>query len=109
LILINFSHPITPDQNAAIAALADCSVERVIDIPTQLDHSRSFAEQAASLVDAIGLSAAEWGTTPVAINLPAFAPGPPPFWLNCTAVPVTSRASSGCVPVPEQTRHGITG
>ncbi|HEV3384102.1 MAG TPA: CRISPR-associated protein Csx15 [Gemmata sp.] len=75
MILINFSHPITSDQNEAIAVLAGQAVERVIDVPTQFDHSHSFSEQAAALVNNIGLSAVEWGTTAVVVNLPAFAPG----------------------------------
>jgi dihydroxyacid dehydratase/phosphogluconate dehydratase len=74
MIVINFSHPITPEQKDAIAALAGQAVERVIDVPTHFDHAQPFADQAAALVNGIGLSAAEWGSTPVVVNLPAFAP-----------------------------------
>jgi hypothetical protein len=75
MIIINFAHPITTDQKDSIASLSGHTVERVIEVTTQFDHARSFAEQAAALVDSIGLSAVEWGTTPVAVNLPSFAPG----------------------------------
>ena len=75
MIVINFSHPVTPAQRDVIAALASETLVQVIDVATHFDHARSFAEQAAILVDQIGLSAAEWGATPVAVNLPAFAAG----------------------------------
>jgi hypothetical protein len=46
----------------------------VIDVPTQLDYRRPFADQVRELVDGIGLSAEEWQTTPLLVNPPGYAP-----------------------------------
>ena len=40
----------------------------------QFDHARPFAEQVGELVDALGLSPAQWQTEPILVNLPALAP-----------------------------------
>ena len=69
MTLINFAHPITPDQQAAIEALAG-QIERVIAVPALLDHGQPFAEQARDLADAAGLSPDEWQTLPLLVNLP---------------------------------------
>jgi hypothetical protein len=74
MLLINFAHPITDAQRARIEQLAGRPVGRVIDVKTHLDHTQPFAEQAAALVDAAGLSPADWQTTPLVVNLPSLAP-----------------------------------
>ena len=42
-------------------------------VACQFDHERPFAEQARELVDRVGLSADEWQTTPLLVNLPSLA------------------------------------
>ena len=74
MILLNFSHPITPDQQAQIEALAGRAVERVLTLPTQFDNARPFAEQTQALTTAIDLSPAEWQTAPLLVVPPAYAP-----------------------------------
>jgi hypothetical protein len=71
MILLNFSHPLTPDHLAQVETLAGEKVERVIDVPTQFDHARPFAEQVEALVDRTGLTPQEWQTTPLLVNPPA--------------------------------------
>jgi len=71
MILLNFSHPLTPQQLQRIGELSGQQVERVMDIPTQFDHEQPFAEQVRGLVDGIGLSAEQWQTTPLLVNPPA--------------------------------------
>lgn len=73
MIVVNFAHPVTPEQAAGIARLAGREVARVVDVKTQFDHDRPFAEQAAALVAGVPLSAAEWSAG-VVVNLPSFAP-----------------------------------
>jgi len=74
MILLNFSHPLTPQQLQRIGELSGQQVERVMDIPTQFDHEQPFAEQVRELVDGIGLSPDQWQTTPLIINPPGYAP-----------------------------------
>jgi hypothetical protein len=71
VILINFTHPLTASQLAALEQLVGQRVERVIEVKTQLDPAQPFAAQAQALVDSIGLTDAEWQTLPLLINLPS--------------------------------------
>ncbi|MGQ9586594.1 MAG: CRISPR-associated protein Csx15, partial [Anaerolineae bacterium] len=77
MLLLNFSHPLTDEQQAQVEALAGSPVARLVDLPAQFDHMRPFAEQVEALVDQAGLSPQEWQTAPILINPPA---------LNCIAV-----------------------
>jgi len=74
MIVVNFGHPITAAQREQIVALAGNPVERVIDVPTHFDDAAPFAPQVAALVDAAGLTAEEWQTLPLLVNLPSFGP-----------------------------------
>ena len=71
MLLLNFAHPLTSEQLQQLQELLQRPVERVIEVPVQFDHNRSFAEQVRELVDKIGLSAREWQTKPILINPPA--------------------------------------
>ena len=76
ITLINFAHPITPEQQKQIHAIVNDDV-RVIDIKTQLDNDTPFGPQATALVDqaveALGGPEAIQ-TTPIIVNLPGLAP-----------------------------------
>jgi hypothetical protein len=71
MVIINFSHPLTEEQLAQIEALAGQKVERVMEIPTQLDPAVPFAPQVAELADKVGFSPREWQTSPILINPPS--------------------------------------
>ncbi len=71
MILLNFSHPLTPDQLTQVETLTGQPVERVIDAPAQFDATAPFGPQAAALADACGLTPAEWQTTPLLVVPPA--------------------------------------
>ena len=71
MILLNFSHPLTPEQISRAEALTGQTVERVVDLPVQFDNERDFLPQLADLSARIPLSAAELQTVPILVNLPA--------------------------------------
>jgi hypothetical protein len=71
MILLNFSHPLTPDHLRQIAALIGRAVERVIEAPSQIDPQQPLAPQVVALVDQAGLSPAEWQTLPLLVNPPS--------------------------------------
>ncbi len=71
-IVINFSHPLTPEQVGAIEAATGARVE-VRDVPCQFDHARSFVDQAREMIDGVGLTPQQWQTVPIIINLPALS------------------------------------
>src|SRR5579862_5395895 len=72
VVLINFAHPLTPEQLTGIEALAGQAVERVIEMATQFDPARPYAEQTRSLMESAGLTAREWQSLPLLVNLPSF-------------------------------------
>lgn len=73
MILINFSHPLTDQQLAQVAAFVG-EMPEVRAIDAQIDRERPLADVAVELVDRVGLSPDEWQTTPLLINPPALAP-----------------------------------
>lgn len=71
MILLNFSHPLTPAQLAQLEAITGAAVERVIAAPAQFDTGRPFAPQVLDLLAQVPLTAEEWQTTPLLIVPPA--------------------------------------
>lgn len=71
MIILNFSHPLTPDQLARIEALTGEQIAEVRDIPAQFDNEQPFILQVEALADACGLTSQEWQTIPVLIVPPA--------------------------------------
>jgi len=71
LLLLNFSHPMTIEQVQQIEALNDQKVDQVIERVVQFDNQKPYLPQLKSLLDSIPLSAAQWQTQPLIVNLPA--------------------------------------
>jgi hypothetical protein len=71
MIVLNYSHPITPAQQEQIVALVGQAIEQVIDIPSQIDQQQPLAPQIVAMADAAGLSAQQWQSEAILINLPA--------------------------------------
>lgn len=71
MILLNFSHPLTDDHLAKVEALTGQQIERVVEVPSQIDTQQPLAPQIVEMVDACGLSPAEWQTLPLLVNPPA--------------------------------------
>jgi len=74
MLILNFSHPLTPAQRLQIETLARAKIEEIRAVSVQIDQARPLAEQISALVDAIGLTSEEWQTRPVMINPPGYAP-----------------------------------
>jgi hypothetical protein len=87
MIILNFSHPLTPDQVSRIEALAGQPVTEVRHVPAQFDHEQPFAPQVVALTDACNLSPAEWQTTPLLVNPPS---------LNLIAVALLAELHGRC-------------
>ena len=73
MILLNFAHPLTPPQLAAIEANAGTAVTRLVERMPQLDHGAGFTDEVRHLVAEVGLSGGEWQTEPIVVNLPGYA------------------------------------
>jgi hypothetical protein len=71
MILLNFSHPITPAQAAQIEALTGQPITRTIDAPAQFDEQLPFAPQLGALLAQIDLTPAQWQGEPILVALPS--------------------------------------
>ncbi len=74
MLLLNFAHPLTSEQQAQIEALASTTIDEVRTIPVRIEQGEPLATQVATLVDAIQLSSQEWQTRPLLVNPPGYAP-----------------------------------
>lgn len=71
MILLNFSHPLTPEQVARAEALTRQTVERIIDLPVHFDNQQDFEPQLRALAERIPLSSSDLQTRSILVNLPA--------------------------------------
>ena len=71
MILLNFSHPLTPEQLAQVEALAAQPVTQTIDLPVQFDNDQPFGPQLQALATQIPLSPEALQTEAILVNLPA--------------------------------------
>lgn len=71
MILLNFSHPLTPDQLDEIAEMCGRPVNLVFPLPEHLDPRQPLGPQVADLISGIGLDSHEWQTTGILVNLPS--------------------------------------
>ena len=71
MLILNYSHPLTPDQLSRLEALTGVAVEAVRELPAQLDLDAPFAPQAVALADAAQLTPEQWQTTPLLLVPPA--------------------------------------
>jgi hypothetical protein len=73
MMLLNYAHPLTPEQLGQIVQLLG-SAPRVRDIPIQIDRDRPLAEVACELADAAALTPQEWQALQLILNPPGLAP-----------------------------------
>lgn len=71
MILLNFAHPLTKQQLEQIESLTGESVERLIEINSQIDPQEPLIPQVMTLADRCGLSPVEWQTLPILVNPPS--------------------------------------
>jgi hypothetical protein len=71
MLIVNFSHPLTAEQQAQIEALTGQKVEKMIAVPVQFNNEESFLPQLQELMANLPLSSEELQTKPILVNLPS--------------------------------------
>ena len=71
MILINFTHPITPLQKTQIESLIGQPVNQILEINSQIDVRLPLAPQIVQMVDAAGLTPVQWQIESILINPPS--------------------------------------
>jgi hypothetical protein len=71
MILLNFSHPLSPEQTQQIESLLEQKIERVIALTAQFNHQEAFGGQLDMLMAGADLTPTEWQTASILVNLPS--------------------------------------
>jgi hypothetical protein len=71
MILLNFSHPLTPEQIAKVEALTHQTIEQTIHLAVQFDSEVDFMPQLEALLQGLPFSAEELQTRPILVNPPS--------------------------------------
>jgi len=71
MILVNFSHPLTPDQVRQIESLTGQPLDQVQHLPVQFDPQQAFAPQVEALVAGCELTPEAWQSQAILINPPS--------------------------------------
>ncbi len=74
MLILNFTHPLTPEQCSQIELLANTRITDIHTIPVQIDQSEPLEPQITAIINSISLSSEEWQTLPLLINPPGYAP-----------------------------------
>ncbi len=71
MILLNLSHPLTPQQVTQTEEFLRAPITQVISVPVQFDPQQPFLPQLQALMDTIPLTPTEWQNEPFLVNLPS--------------------------------------
>lgn len=71
MILLNFAHPLNPDQLAQIEAITGQAISQTIELPSQIQAQDPLPPQVTQLVDAAGLAPAQWQNEAILVNPPS--------------------------------------
>ncbi len=71
MLLLNFSHPLPPDQLARLNDLIGQPIDEVRHLPAQFDQAAPLGPQAQALVARVDLSGEAWQTAAILVILPA--------------------------------------
>jgi hypothetical protein len=71
MILLNFSHPLTPDQIAQAEALTHQTIDQMITVPVQFDNDQPYLPQLEALIAQLTLSVEQWQNEPILVNPPS--------------------------------------
>jgi hypothetical protein len=73
MILVSFSHPLTEAQLASIEKLTQEKITQCIEVKTHFNETQPYTEQARALVEAAGLTPAQWQQERLLINPPSLS------------------------------------
>lgn len=74
ILVLNFAHPLTAQQQAQIEELSNTTIEHIITIPTLINEEELLEPQIASLIEAVDQSIHDWHKQDILINPPGYAP-----------------------------------
>jgi hypothetical protein len=73
-ILINFARPMDSAQIEQLENLLGAEIDERIEVPGQLQDDQPYLPQVRVMINAVGLTPAEWQSLPLVVNIHPFAP-----------------------------------
>ena len=74
ILVLNFAHSLTQEQQAQIEELSNTPIENIITISTLINEEEPLEPQISTLIDATDQSAPDWPKSDILINPPGYAP-----------------------------------
>jgi transcriptional regulator with XRE-family HTH domain len=74
ILILNFAHPLTAQQQTQIEQLSGTSIENIITIPTLINEEEPLEPQITQLIDAVDQSINNLHKRHILINPPGYAP-----------------------------------
>jgi transcriptional regulator with XRE-family HTH domain len=74
ILVLNFAHPLTAQQQAQIEELSKATIENIITISTLINEAEPLEPQIAGLIEAVDQSTHDWHKRDILINPPGYAP-----------------------------------
>lgn len=71
MYLLNFSHPLLPEQITRIEEMLEHKVDDIVALPVKFDNQLPFLPQLQELMKQVPLTAEQWQTESILINLPS--------------------------------------
>jgi len=71
MFLLNFSHPLPAEQVAKVEEISGQKMAEVVAIPVQFENQQPFLPQLQELMARVPLTAEQWQTEPILVNLPS--------------------------------------
>lgn len=73
MLLLNFTHPLSPAQLVQLAELTGQPVDRTVGEMVHFDPQAPLHAQILAVVDRLDLDSTTWQTTAIVVNLPGHA------------------------------------
>ena len=73
MIILNFSHPLSAEQQVQIEAAAGEAIERIVRVETHFDDQAPFGPQVVALFAAIDLAPEDWQRGDLLVILPSLS------------------------------------
>jgi len=71
MLILNYAHPLTPDQISQIEGLVGAKITDIKQINVHLNQAESLVSQVTALANAAELTNEEWSGTPLLVNPPS--------------------------------------
>lgn len=71
MLILNYAHPLTPDQMGQIEQLVGAQITEIKQINVHLNQAEPLVAQVTALADAAELTNEEWSGAPLLINPPS--------------------------------------